>query len=950
MLSECGGKDEFTSGKANLLSAKEQNLKSASLPPGLTLPAETNKVSRSCSNASSKQGKHSQDEHKSKDKKEEKKKEESFFGRFLIRRSGKKLGKKTKTEDSMLAVYRQTNKDVTDCDKKNLKLSPYEKRKDKKLEYLKRDEQVNSQASAVKHNLKIVVDDCSEILGNKSEEYISVKDQGIKVKQKVETLSESYQKHKKENDKKQQSNTDVFSNTKIQETKYSNESDIKIDNYLSFTENKTQNIILKDDQLKYIKHTKKIKSDDYVFIKSNNNVIVNVNTDEARNSFDSGTKILDIPRSGPAARQRVLPIDIPASPDFKNRKELTESSLNYTSTHKSLPVLSLSDSYQNKTDSERILDQTSTSAPSHQVFLISKIIESEEKEKQNNDNDEIFDSPVKASHHWPIIFDKNETSSLSTYQYRSKSFEDSNENNFKSLNIIEESGTKHFVPKSFSFRSKIPLTKKDLNGAVSSADKQDKVESPTSDVPLLFKSKGSMEKEIYDALDKTETVEHTDEDELRKENNVSSTIISSPVSNQLTINLNSVSETTNEMSQVSQAGKAKSHLRKSSGNVEETIVPEFLKIQLNKVNVRPHTNIVLSTSNELAENKSTERNEVKSVVDISDSKVIHVNEEVKNMDNDTTKETPTAKDTTNKSDKNSSSNNDQFRSSEYITLINSSVKHVNNISVNENNETVKVKDSMVTEQKIEKEKRLSKEEVDDLQQESVVLRRKSASFPKKEKGKDSDEPELLKVFARRSLKLKDSDAETLSQHVIVLVENSQTDNTDNMNRVNLLKNNDKENEITESETMIIKNNTSPNERLKKSISLNEAKLTSKVELINQNLVSRKTLDIIEKLNAFENNQNNIQSKQEISDDINKPVLHKDKNFHSKNTTNKDIDNKNCDTLINIVHKSSNDEVITPPLENKESEGDTYSPMFKRISQRKEEWEQRAQQALNKKTP
>ncbi|XP_047998283.1 uncharacterized protein LOC125235744 [Leguminivora glycinivorella] len=97
----------------------------------------------------------------------------------------------------------------------------------------------------------------------------------------------------------------------------------------------------------------------------------------------------------------------------------------------------------------------------------------------------------------------------------------------------------------------------------------------------------------------------------------------------------------------------------------------------------------------------------------------------------------------------------------------------------------------------------------DRNEETVVYRKKPVIMSKElrtSERRNDDEPELMKVFARRSLKLKDSDAETLAQEI---AEGLKEDH-DNANRSKLLKNefnasiksrdSDKENDDTSSKT------------------------------------------------------------------------------------------------------------------------------------------------------
>ncbi|KAI5632549.1 hypothetical protein NE865_14723 [Phthorimaea operculella] len=93
----------------------------------------------------------------------------------------------------------------------------------------------------------------------------------------------------------------------------------------------------------------------------------------------------------------------------------------------------------------------------------------------------------------------------------------------------------------------------------------------------------------------------------------------------------------------------------------------------------------------------------------------------------------------------------------------------------------------------------------DRHEDGVVYRKKHVLAKELRSGdrKNDDEPELMKVFARRSLKIKDSEADNIAQEI---AENAKEENNDNANRSKLLKNefnasiksrdSDKENEDT----------------------------------------------------------------------------------------------------------------------------------------------------------
>lgn len=71
-------------------------------------------------------------------------------------------------------------------------------------------------------------------------------------------------------------------------------------------------------------------------------------------------------------------------------------------------------------------------------------------------------------------------------------------------------------------------------------------------------------------------------------------------------------------------------------------------------------------------------------------------------------------------------------------------------------------DSLKSEEKLElgTPDKSSQDSLDTRSSDGVILRRKSFAKPKKD-----EEPELMKVFARRSLKLKDSDVDQIQEAI-----------------------------------------------------------------------------------------------------------------------------------------------------------------------------------------
>ncbi|RZC40464.1 microtubule-associated protein futsch, partial [Asbolus verrucosus] len=241
--------------------------------------------------------------------------------------------------------------------------------------------------------------------------------------------------------------------------------------------------------------------------------------------------------------------------------------------------------------------------------------------------------------------------------------------------------------------------------------------------------------------------------------------------------------------------------------------------------------------------------------------------------------------------------------------------------------------------------------------EPVVLRKKSLI-----KQKNDEEPELMKVFARRSLKLKDSESESVSQQVSAMIENNNDTKT---------RDSDKENQAD-----------SPKEERKKIVTkeflklkepLNESRLIKKEEMsenreplvetiktpakeqpkIKESLVERKFIETTEV--TLRKPNNNFYSRAfsmnppKVSETAEMKVK-KQASFNERRKTDNWISNiKNGDDLIE--RKISQDEIITgiSPKSDYISTAELLTET-KNFNQRKAEWEKRAQEAQKKSVP
>jgi hypothetical protein len=261
----------------------------------------------------------------------------------------------------------------------------------------------------------------------------------------------------------------------------------------------------------------------------------------------------------------------------------------------------------------------------------------------------------------------------------------------------------------------------------------------------------------------------------------------------------------------------------------------------------------------------------------------------------------------------------------------------------------------------------------------VVLRKKS--LPRSDTGRGGcgkdEEPELLKVFARRSLKLKDSESEALGQQVSNKVRTESSSEQQGTKS----RDSDKENEggdspreerkkqiikeplaeskihIDSSETVpvlkpsstgISLSNTARNGNIVAGTNKYQRSLSSGASMINEHTTQTNDASLAYRKENPGTSPDKRQRNRTIPE-IPKSELSLEKtprawaNIYKE----KDIDITNSET------KRTNMDKINSQGENKtvsSNNDDSGMPRFKRIQQRKEEWELRAQQALKKTLP
>lgn len=201
----------------------------------------------------------------------------------------------------------------------------------------------------------------------------------------------------------------------------------------------------------------------------------------------------------------------------------------------------------------------------------------------------------------------------------------------------------------------------------------------------------------------------------------------------------------------------------------------------------------------------------------------------------------------------------------------------------------------------------------------VVLRRKSLSKEIMKNSNESDEPELLKVFARRSLKIpKDFDV---------------NDNSIDFTNVKIVsKDSDKENEAVIPDTCENINQHFPldNDKVKLKKNYESIIITTNKNLDNDDTQKTQQKELIKPFSS------NI-----------KVNINENKTMNTNNNTVVKTLNINTDVSKKVEDKAQNNETDSTDVNvNKIPSTETVDNMkgFKKIQQRREEWEQRMQQA------
>lgn len=658
-------------------------------------------------------------------------------------------------------------------------------------------------------------------------------------------------------------------------------------------------------------------------------------------SSSISVKPIAAPRSGAASRQRVQPIDIPPSPELNSKSEggfklspeksllgtsplqaeleslfknrMTISSLSSTPPVPKSPVLppaspnSWSQHRFNKTNENKAFSNTRETRLEEfrSKMKIAGLSALQQRVLSHNDDEtddgsagfkSLTDLPTDV-----IRVNKPVTKSHS-FKAVKPSFQQSENNRFTYT-------SSHQTKEISSEKTMTTEQKRQSIVKAASLDSVKNLETP----PLEFK-KTAMKNETEESFIKTDDVTIS---------GPSHTAIVNVTSSEHSKQNEVIKTSSNDQQQVS---VTKIHMKREKDSTK-TIVPEFINRQLNKVENKSSTNVIFKTPSpkivdEQTKPKATtifnfepeipKRKFSKEDVEIIDKEV---NEEIVEVP-----KTPLVPITpmTPQSNRIYKKHNSERKSS---TSKSESLKSADSSS----------QDSL---DKLD-------DKVDEPPQtptDGVVLRKKSLV-----KQKAEEEPELMKVFARRSLKLKDSESEELSQQVKTMVEESdslqKSRDSDKENHTNSPPEERKKSVITKELTKI--------ETRRKSIGKEPLAETKFVETTEVTL--RKPIVPNNKFAAYQRtiSMNTPKTTEIVNSEL---KVKKQSSFNERpKTENWFLNLKKQEEEKTEDRKIVSDEILISPKSDFINEEEfTIKP--KNFNQRKAEWEKRAQEALKKNVP
>ncbi|XP_074037834.1 uncharacterized protein isoform X5 [Leptinotarsa decemlineata] len=724
-----------------------------------------------------------------------------------------------------------------------------------------------------------------------------------------------------------------------------------------------------------------------------------------------------LPRSGAASRQRVLPIDIPASPDGV-RKELTVVITKPPSEKPPTDTSPFQAELENRFKHRQISISTSPPksvpkpaetppqsprrSPRSPILpernILPTVISTSTMEQTH------FSKSSSITTRYSETRPKNEEflnkikmPGLSSLQQRVLSLnQDDIDNGFKSMTeITNEHKITKPVTKSHSFKTVKPQSfdleigahdiksstadflagekREESRGTVTKAASLDSVKHLDdqihfSNVRLEFKNskpdvttmketkndkvRSDVFKEFLDSPITISGPSHTaivnvtsNTEDFTSRNQSTETVESGVVDGSHTI---SIKEHQVSVTKI-QVKRESTQLTQSTVTIPTASVPECFKKPLNRVEIRPSSNIIISMK---SPSSAEEQNRPKTLFDFdvetelvskppAPRKFSKENVEIIEKNDDSSPNSPTV--TSPYRFKKPEAKPSGRKSSMVSILPESQLKENTFKSSSASLESLKTESDKSSQDSLDKLDEKLKEK-NSPTTEPVVLRRKSLASKKKD-----DEPELMKVFARRSLKLKDSDLDSIQDQLT----DGKTNNSD--------KENQTDSPVDERKKLFSRTFDNPLEpefmQRRKSISKREEhteiKSPVKAPLVENKVdesvkINSKTVSNTSPVFLKKSTNNIFLGQRAFS--MNPPksvtseiVVKKQASFSERKITEQWMSNiKNEDS--ELKDKVGQDSIIS----NISPKGDFITEP-KNFSQRKAEWEKRAQLA-QKKTP
>ncbi|KAF5294886.1 hypothetical protein FQR65_LT10684 [Abscondita terminalis] len=699
--------------------------------------------------------------------------------------------------------------------------------------------------------------------------------------------------------------------------------------------------------------------------------------------------ISDKPKSGPASRQRILPIDIPSSPE-QVRRELEPEKPTTSPLHLELEnhlrqrlTLSLSTTPTTTLPTVEIPPKSPKAQEVYEHPIVSAGSVEEHPKEELKTVSRINIEDHETSKHFEENKSKVKIAGLSSLQQRALQLNE--DESFKSLTEFTYN-EKASITKSHSFKTSLVHT--ETSTVLAKSENNDTIDnyqvktSSSMDSIKNLKIVNSFEVNkdslVADSCDTLESItsSRTNSNEFLDSLNMPNGITISGPSHTSVVSVSKYEENVvkaqpiqlkeeliDESFQEEQVFKeqvsiTKIHLKREAVQTTgKEPMPEFLNVHLNKVDAQPLTNIVLTanlvTPKRVVDNDDKPKNvfnfdlPTKTELENStrkfsqdDIEIIDkdVNEEVvevpfKNVSTPTTPNVVITSMTPPPSARLLKKPPDTVQTRK-TSLVSVTAEPKPKLSLKTKSNSLDFVDSLKQDDmspiSTEKQKVLSTTDLTD----TTVLRRKSLI-----KQRQDEEPELMKVFARRSLKVKDGDE--LAQQVLMMVDDVTSENGIT---TNVVQENNKENHAS---PPVVEERKKSAEKLKEP--LVETKFVETTEVTLRKPINNKILAYQQRTISV----NISKSKDAIVDKVQKKnsFSERPKTEISDKFLNKSwITNMRKDDVSDDIKKITQSDIITEIGSKSDFINEDFPTIPKNFNQRKAEWEKRAQEALKKNVP